>query len=128
MLAVLVGLIAAEAISAADWGNFSGKFIYDGTPPKPQQLPISKDPDYCGKFPDETIAPTLLTGPGNGIRNVYVWLKTTSSQKVDVHPDLAAAAATPAKLTVLRTCIPLGKSIRARADNIAWSPRLGLDL
>lgn len=98
MLIALLCLVTADVTQAADWGNFSGKFIYEGTPPKPQQLPISKDPDYCGKFPEETIDQSLLTGPSNGIRNVYVWLKTTTSQKVDVHPDIVAAAATPVKL------------------------------
>lgn len=98
---VVVALISSAMsgiANAAEWGNFSGQFVYEGTPPTPKQLPITKDPEYCGKYPDETVDQTLLTGPDKGIRNIYVWLKTTASQKFDIHPDLAAAASTPVKL------------------------------
>ncbi|HWA99612.1 MAG TPA: hypothetical protein VG713_14015 [Pirellulales bacterium] len=88
----------ASISHAADWGNFKGKFVYEGTPPTPQPIVITKDLEYCGKFPDDTVDQTLLTGPERGVRNIYVWLKTTSSQNVSVHPDLITAAATPAKL------------------------------
>ncbi len=69
-------------VTQEGWGNLVGKFVYDGTPPKPSPLVINKDAEVCGKFnlADES----LVVGEDGGIANVVIYVRT---KKVDVHPD-----------------------------------------
>jgi hypothetical protein len=76
-----VGLVASAP--AAEWGNLSGKFVYDGKAPPADSLSITKDQDYCGKPPalkDES----LVVGDKGGLANVVVWVRT---KNVAISPD-----------------------------------------
>jgi plastocyanin len=78
----LAGPAAAyEAIAVADGGTLSGAVTYEGTPPPPAKIEVTKDPEVCGK--DKT-APNLLVGTGNGIANVVVVVQATKGKKLDV--------------------------------------------
>lgn len=95
----LIGLIAAALlydaqVRAEDWGNLTGRFVYDGKAPSPEKLSISKDQDYCGK-PPTLVDESLVVGKDGGLANVVVWVRT---KDVAVHPDYAAAA--KAKVTI----------------------------
>ena len=72
---------AYEAIAVTDGGTLSGTVKYDGTPPPPGKITVSKDPDVCGK---EKIAPELLIGGDGGIANVVVVVKAAKGKKLDV--------------------------------------------
>ncbi len=72
---------AYEAIAVSDGGSLSGTVKYDGTPPPPGKIVVSKDPDVCGK---EKVAPELLVGGDGGIANVVVVVKATKGKKLDV--------------------------------------------
>jgi hypothetical protein len=52
----------------AQWGDLSGRFVYDGKPPAP-------------KVQDETL---VINGRNKGLANVLVWLRIAD---VNVHPD-----------------------------------------
>jgi plastocyanin len=73
---------AYEAIAVTDGGTLSGAVTYEGTPPPPTKIEVTKDPEVCGK--DPKTAPGLLIGQGNGIANVVVTVQATKGKKLDV--------------------------------------------
>ncbi len=80
-----VGIVCqfnATPVHAAGWGNLTGQFVYDGTPPKPKPIPTDKEP-MCAKHQvkDETI----VVGGDGGLANVVIFV---SSKKPKVNPDL----------------------------------------
>lgn len=74
------------SLAADQWGNLTGKFVYDGAPPQPKPLDVNKDLECCKvKHKDES----LMVGPDGGIANVIVYLRTP---KVKVNPEYEATA------------------------------------
>lgn len=77
-----LGLCYGSAV-AADWGTLSGQIVFDGTPPKPEELNITTDKELCGKVPQ--FSEELVVGPGGGIKNVLIYCR---ERRVKTHPDL----------------------------------------
>jgi plastocyanin len=71
---------AYEAIAVSDGGKLSGTVKFEGTPPVPAKIAVSKDPEVCGK---EKTAPDLLVGPDGGIANAVVVVKAAKGKKLD---------------------------------------------
>jgi plastocyanin len=61
-------VLAASAPATA--GAIAGKVTFDGTPPAPRPITITKDEAVCGRTPlfDES----LVVGPGGGVKNTLV--------------------------------------------------------
>ena len=76
--------MAYEAVAVADGGSISGTVKYAGTAPAPAKIPVTKDPEVCGKEGKEKISPDLTVGPGGGIANVVVVVKAAKGKKLDV--------------------------------------------
>ena len=76
---------AAPAVEG--WGTLRGKFVFDGTPPTPAKLNITKDVAVCGKH--NLIDESLLVDKSGGVQNVVVYVR---SKGVKVHPDLVKSA------------------------------------
>ena len=72
---------AYEAVAVADGGTLAGTITYEGTPPPPAKIEVTKDPEVCGK---EKTAPNLIIGQGNGIANVVVAVQATKGKKPEV--------------------------------------------
>jgi len=72
--------VAYEAIAVTDGGTLSGTVKFDGTPPAPAKVPVTKDPEVCGK---EKTSPDLLVGAGGGVANVVVVVKAAKGKKLD---------------------------------------------
>jgi hypothetical protein len=80
-MACLAGPASAyEATAVTDGGSVSGTVKYDGTPPPPGKINVSKDPEVCGK---EKTAPDLVVGSDGGIANVVVVVKAAKGKKLD---------------------------------------------
>jgi hypothetical protein len=84
-----VGLNAPAILRAAaadKWGDLTGRFVYDGTPPERKKLKVDKDVECCGKFDirDES----LMVGEGGGLANVFLYVR---DRKVDICPELEEA-------------------------------------
>jgi hypothetical protein len=97
LLAMIVVMRASVAVptSAEERGTLRGRFVYDGEPPKPKMIKISKDVGVCGK---EILDESLLVHADNrGIANVVVWLDAKEPPK---HPRLDALLREPALLTM----------------------------
>jgi hypothetical protein len=94
-LVVLATLLMIAALStnvaAADWGNLSGQIIFDGDPPTPPPVKITKDKECCGKH--NVINESLLVNPDNGgVRNVIIFLVPERGAEVPVHESYAESA------------------------------------
>lgn len=98
-LAVLGLVIVASATSsAAEWGNLSGRFLFDGVPPIPEKLKITSDQPTCG--PHDLQNEALLVNPLNkGVRNIIIYLYQSKSgvrptpydsKEVPIHEDYLA--------------------------------------
>ena len=82
--------LAPFSANAAEWGNLSGRFVYDGKAPAPVAIQPDKDPQVCAKNP--LFEETLVVDPKGGLANVVVYVRT---KKVAIHPDYEALAAQP---------------------------------
>jgi hypothetical protein len=80
-IAALASRAAAyEAMAVTDGGSLSGTVKFDGTPPAPQKVVPSKDPEVCGK---EKTSPELVVGAGGGLANVVVVVKAQKGKKLE---------------------------------------------
>ena len=84
---ILLVLIGASA-RAASWGDLTGHFVYDGTPPTPKALVITKDPEICGKH--NLVDETLKVGAKGELADMIIFLRTPA--KPAVHPDYEKTA------------------------------------
>lgn len=130
--AALSGLWLPKCIRAAEaeWGDLTGRLVYDGTPPERKKLKVDKDVDCCGKFDirDES----LMVGEDGGLANVYIYLR---SRRVKVCPELKESVE-PQVLLDNRDCIFMPHCLKIWADeqellivnsdpvaqNVAFSP------
>jgi hypothetical protein len=74
------GAGADEAVAVTDGGTLSGAVTYEGAPPAPTKIEVSKDTEVCGK---DKMAPNLVVGQGGGIANVVVAVQATKGKKLD---------------------------------------------
>jgi plastocyanin len=73
--------VAYDAVAVTDGGTLTGTITYEGTPPAPTKIEVTKDPEVCGK---EKTSPALVTGQGGGIQDVVVVVNATKGKKLDV--------------------------------------------
>jgi hypothetical protein len=91
----LVGLAIVAASSATfagpGGGTVSGKVTYEGTPAKQKTIDMSKEPSCAKDYPAPPVTETVVTGPGNALDNVVVYISAGA-------PD-DAAPSTPVVFT-----------------------------
>jgi hypothetical protein len=92
MLAACAAIFGmAASISAQDGATIKGKFIYDGNPPKPEELDCKKEPACCL---NKLFSQSLVVSKDKEIANVFVYVRT----KLPVPPELANAHKEPVLL------------------------------
>jgi hypothetical protein len=69
-------VLAAAAVSFAvpGGGIVSGKTTYEGTPAKPKPIDMSKEPSCAKQHTAPVTTETVVTGPGNTLKNVVVYV------------------------------------------------------
>jgi plastocyanin len=74
--AAVLALFAAWPIASAGpgGGTVSGKVTYEGTPAKPKPIDMSKEPSCAAQHPAPITTETVVTGPGNALDNVVVYV------------------------------------------------------
>ncbi|MGM0488144.1 MAG: hypothetical protein ACQESR_15440 [Planctomycetota bacterium] len=82
--ACAVPTVIARHDTAAQWGTLRGRIVYDGTPPVPERITVTKDKDVCGQCPlyDETL---LVDSESHGIKNVVVRLYAGRGETIEIH-------------------------------------------
>jgi len=61
-------------------GKISGKVTYSGTPSKPETIDMSKDPVCVKLHTKPVMTEKVVTGPGNALGNVVVYISAGSSE------------------------------------------------
>lgn len=67
----------------------AGKVTYTGTPAKPEPINMAKQPECVKLYSKPLMTEKVVTGPGNTLRNVVVYISSGAS-------DVSQAPATPA--------------------------------
>ncbi len=83
---------SGSTTASSGWGNFRGRFVFDGTAPEAAKLTVDKDTDTCGKHDirDESVVVNTENG---GLANVVVYLAVRSGDKPPAaHESYNAAA------------------------------------
>ena len=94
--AVVTGVLCiamlAPAVQAAQWGDVTLQFIYDGPAPNAVPIQATKDPEFCGKH--KLVDESLLVNKANGgVANVIVFIYVGRGKKQPaVHPSYAKVA------------------------------------
>lgn len=88
-VAALISLLGGN-LYAQQWGDLTGRFVFDGKPPAAAKLTVTKDLEVCGKMP--LFDQSLVVDENGGIANVVIYV---TSKKVKVHPDLVEAPSEP---------------------------------
>jgi hypothetical protein len=78
LLAALPAAAQYSEAPVANGGTIKGKITYNGKPPAPKKITITKDPKICGTTRDDD---TFVIGSGNGVKNVVVYLSDIKSGK-----------------------------------------------
>ena len=100
LAAVLGGLLPATVapLAAQDFADVKMVFKYDGKPPAPAAVAVTKDQAFCGKkkLVDEAL---LVDAKTKGIANViaYIYVRGAAN-KPPVHPSFAKTAKAEVKL------------------------------
>ena len=94
MLASAAGAISTHSLFAAprsttQYGDFRGRFIYDGKPPRRKPIEITQDKNALGdlKLFDESL---VVHQENRGIANICVWMvRKRGDDPHPVHPSYA---------------------------------------
>src|ERR1700732_2375117 len=74
--AAVLAVLAASAIAFArpGGGSIGGKVTYEGTPARQKPIDMSKEPSCAAQHPAPITTETVVTGPGNALDNVVVYV------------------------------------------------------
>ncbi len=88
-MASLAMLAATAAAYAGPSGaTISGKVTYEGAPPKMKPIDMSMEPSCAKMYATPPLAETLVTGAGNSVENVVVYVSAGAPN--DAAPSTAA--------------------------------------
>ncbi len=90
--ALMVAMFLLSSSAHADWGNLTGQFIYDGAPPSPAPIVVTKDQAVCGKH--DLVDEGVVVNPENkGVGGIVLYLYVgRGSKEPKAHPSYADTA------------------------------------
>jgi plastocyanin len=72
--ALAISAMGVPAARPAPAGSVSGTITYTGTPPKMRPIDMSKEPTCAKQHATPVMTETVVTGPGNAVANVVVYI------------------------------------------------------
>jgi plastocyanin len=91
LLLASAGLLsAAPPADASGSGSFTGTVKFDGIPPKQARIDMSPYPDCAKEHPTPVTAEDILTGAGDSLANVIVYVSDGLSGRTFNPPDQPA--------------------------------------
>src|SRR6059058_6071837 len=86
--AVALTLLTAATASAQGFGTIKGQFVYDGAPPKPAAVAVTKDQMHCLSKGPILSEEWVVDGPTKGVRWIAVWVAADNNGKADLKAQL----------------------------------------
>jgi len=97
LLATIVSV--SSSANAQQWGTLKGRFVYEGTAPKPPKINLATSNDqYCKNLKTPLFVESLLVDAKGGLAGVAVYIRQKRGSTLKIHPDYAAAAKSQAVL------------------------------
>ena len=82
---------AKTELPSTGWGTLQGKVTYDGDPPAPKDVTITKNPEVCAcqaaKDRGDTQEQKWKIGPDKGVADVVVWVRAPKGTYFKVPDD-----------------------------------------
>ena len=105
--AAVLAVLAASAIAFArpSGGSISGKVTYEGTPARQKPIDMSKEPSCAAQHTTPITTETVVTGPGNALENVIVYVSAGIPD--DTTPPAQAASITQKGCQYLPHVVPM---------------------
>src|ERR1700719_3111673 len=104
--AVLAALTAsAIAFAVPSGGSVSGKVTYEGTPARQKPIDMSKEPSCAAQHPTPITTETVVTGPGNALENVVVYVSAGAPD--DAKPPAEAVSITQKGCQYIPHVVPM---------------------
>jgi len=79
MAALSILCVPAVAGAGPNSGIVAGRVTYTGTPAKPEPVNMSKQPECAKLYPNPLMTEKVVTGPGNTLQNVVVYISAGAS-------------------------------------------------
>jgi hypothetical protein len=104
--AAVLAVLAATTVAfgGPSGGSISGKVTYEGTPARQKPIDMSKEPSCAKEHPTPITTETVVTGPGNALLNVVVYI---SAGAPDDPPPAQAATVDQKGCQYLPHVIPM---------------------
>jgi hypothetical protein len=83
-LLLFVAIFCGSIANAQQWGDLTGKFVFDGKAPAPAKINVTKDNEVFDK--EMLVDESLKVADGGGLANVVVYCRTPN---VQVNMELA---------------------------------------
>ena len=120
---IVVALLCVSGMSPArpGGGSVNGKVTFTGAVPKPKPIDMSKEPD-CVRMhaSDPLFSETVVTGPGNSLRNVVVYISSGDSENLPPPPVPVAYDQQGCHYTTHVAALRVGQEIKiANSDPIS---------
>lgn len=105
--AAVLAVLAASAIAMAgpSGGSISGKATYEGTPARQKPIDMSKEPSCASQHATPITTETVVTGPGNALENVVVYVSAGAPD--DATPPSQAASITQKGCQYIPHVVPM---------------------
>jgi len=105
--AAVLAVLAASAIAFArpSGGSISGKVTYEGTPARQKPIDMSKEPSCAAQHTTPITTETVVTGPGNALENVVVYVSAGAPDETT--PPSQAASITQKGCQYLPHVVPM---------------------
>jgi plastocyanin len=81
---VLLLVVLFPAVALA--GSVTGKVTFTGTPAKPRPIDMSDEPDCQKQSSSQPMSETVVTGAGNALANVVIWVSAGADDEGTVPP------------------------------------------
>jgi hypothetical protein len=105
--AATLAVLGASAIAFAglSGGSISGKVTYEGTPARQKPIDMSKEPSCASQHATPITTETVVTGPGNALENVVVYVSAGAPDETT--PPSQAASITQKGCQYLPHVVPM---------------------
>jgi len=75
-----LSILSIPAMAGSSSGVITGRVSFTGTPPKPDAINMSKQPECVKLYPKALMTEKVVAGPGNTLQNVVVYISAGESE------------------------------------------------